>query len=90
MELAGRLSALAAPFELYAFPDAPHIKAQPRHKFAAYERNLDWFRFWLKGETDPAPVKAAQYARWRELTSPAQAQSQERSQSSRLAISNKR
>jgi hypothetical protein len=35
------------------------------HGFAA--RNLDWFRFWLKGEEDPDPAKAEQYARWREL-----------------------
>ena len=28
---------------------------------------VDWFRFWLKGEEDSNPVKAPQYARWREL-----------------------
>jgi hypothetical protein len=29
--------------------------------------NVDWFCFWLKGEEDPDPTKAEQYARWREL-----------------------
>jgi len=29
--------------------------------------NVDWFCFWLKGEEDPDPAKAEQYARWREL-----------------------
>jgi hypothetical protein len=28
---------------------------------------VDWFTFWLKGEEDPDPNKALQYARWREL-----------------------
>jgi hypothetical protein len=30
-----------------------------------YRRNLDWFCFWLKGEEDPDPIKAEQYAAWR-------------------------
>ncbi|MGF7148948.1 dipeptidyl aminopeptidase/acylaminoacyl peptidase [Sphingomonas zeicaulis] len=61
-----RLSA-AAMGELHVFPDAPHIKVLPRQKRAAYERNLDWFRFWLLGRSDPSPLKAAQYERWRRL-----------------------
>lgn len=51
--------------DLYVFPNEPHVKFQPRHKLAVYERNLDWFRFWLEGYEDPAPSKRAQYARWR-------------------------
>ena len=31
------------------------------------DRNLDWFRFWLKSEEDPDPTKATQYIRWQEL-----------------------
>jgi dipeptidyl aminopeptidase/acylaminoacyl peptidase len=53
--------------DLYVFPDEPHQKFQPRHKLAVYERNLDWFRFWLQGYEDPAPLKRAQYARWRAM-----------------------
>jgi dipeptidyl aminopeptidase/acylaminoacyl peptidase len=52
------------PVELYVFPEEPHLKIQPRHKLAAYERNLDWFRFWLEGYVDPDPLKASQYQRW--------------------------
>ncbi len=59
MRLAGK------PIELHAFADELHIKYQPVHKLATSERNLDWFRFWLKGEESDAPGKAAQYARWR-------------------------
>ncbi|MCD9033169.1 Atxe2 family lasso peptide isopeptidase [Luteimonas sp. Y-2-2-4F] len=53
--------------DLYVFPNEPHQKFQPRHKLAVYERNLDWFRFWLQGFEDPDPSKQAQYARWRRM-----------------------
>jgi hypothetical protein len=52
------------PVEMYVFPDETHIKWQPAHRLAIYERNLDWFSFWLRGRIDPDPAKAAQYARW--------------------------
>lgn len=51
--------------DLYVYPNEAHQKFQPRHKLAVYERNLDWFRFWLQGFEDPQPAKAGQYARWR-------------------------
>lgn len=66
VELMSRL-ATARMGEMYIFPFAPHIKAEPRQKLAAYERNLDWFRYWLKGEIDSDPTKAAQYRRWAQL-----------------------
>lgn len=58
---------LGLPVELWAFPHEPHIKFQPRHKRAVYDRNLDWFRFWLQGHVDPDPKKADQYRRWNEM-----------------------
>lgn len=66
-ELMARLSNSATPFEAYVFAQEPHIKVQPRHKLAVYERNLDWFRYWLRGYEDPDPAKAGQYARWRTM-----------------------
>lgn len=51
--------------DLYVFPHAPHQKFQPKHKIAVYERNVDWFRFWLLGDEDVHPDKAGQYAQWR-------------------------
>jgi len=51
--------------DIYVFPDETHIKFQPRHKLAVYERNVDWFRFWLQDYEDPNPVKAGQYRIWR-------------------------
>ena len=53
--------------DLYVFPNEPHQKFQPRHKLAAYQRNIDWFRFWLQGYEDPDPVKREEYKRWRAM-----------------------
>lgn len=57
--------------DLYVFPHETHNKFQPRHKLAVYERNLDWFGFWLLGVEDPDPAKAQQYAHWRSMRSDA-------------------
>ena len=51
------------PVELRIFPDEHHIKWQPAHRAEVYARNLDWFRFWLRGEEDPDPAKREQYRR---------------------------
>ena len=53
--------------DLYVFPNEPHQKLQPRHKLAAYERNIDWFRFWLQGYEDPDPAKREEFKRWRAM-----------------------
>lgn len=53
--------------DLYVFPDEPHQKFQPKHKLAVYQRNVDWFRFWLQGFEDDAPSKASQYRHWRSM-----------------------
>lgn len=55
------------PVEMYVFPDEHHVKWQPAHRLAIYERNLDWFDFWLQGYVDPDPRKAEQYRRWEEM-----------------------
>lgn len=67
VELAARLAQEGKPVELWAFPEETHLKYQPRHKAAIYERNLDWFRFWLQDHVDPDPAKAAQYSRWQAM-----------------------
>lgn len=59
-----RMRDLDLPSEMWVFPHEPHIKFQPRHKLAAYDRNLDWFRFWLQDHQDPDPLKAEHYRRW--------------------------
>lgn len=65
----GALREAGRPVEMYVFPDEYHNKWQPAHKLAVYERNLDWFRFWLLDEEDTGPDKAEEYARWSRLRS---------------------
>jgi dipeptidyl aminopeptidase/acylaminoacyl peptidase len=55
------------PLEVFVYPDEWHEKGWPSHRYAIYERNVDWLNFWLKGQEDPDPAKAEQYARWRGL-----------------------
>jgi dipeptidyl aminopeptidase/acylaminoacyl peptidase len=59
------LARSTTPVEMFVYPNESHQKVMPRHKLAVYERNLDWFRFWLQDYVDPDPKKAAQYDRWR-------------------------
>lgn len=75
IELYARLSRTSTPTEMYVFPDAAHIKVQPRQRLAAHQRYLDWFRFWLQGAIDPDPAKVEQYRRWSELRDRWQARS---------------
>ena len=56
------------PVELVVFPGEYHLKWQPAHRLRIYERNLDWFNFWLQGVEHGDPEKADQYARWRAMT----------------------
>jgi dipeptidyl aminopeptidase/acylaminoacyl peptidase len=87
LELYARLTNSTAPAELYAFPDEAHVKILPRHKLAVYQRNLDWFRFWLQNYVDPDPARTAQFARWRALAARRGPSSQDRSHSSVAASS---
>jgi dipeptidyl aminopeptidase/acylaminoacyl peptidase len=61
------LSRLRKPVELVLLDDGPHELEKPWHRMVAGQGTADWFVFWLKGEEDPDPAKAEQYARWREL-----------------------
>jgi len=61
------LKRLGKPVELIWLPDALHAPVKPLERMVAQQGNVDWFCFWLKGEEDPDPAKADQYARWREL-----------------------
>lgn len=55
------------PVDMYVFPGERHVKWQPAHRLAIYERNLDWFDFWLKGKENGGPERAEQYRHWRAL-----------------------
>ncbi len=59
------------PIEMHVFPREAHGLVQPIHMLVNYERQLDWFNYWLRNEEDKALSKTDQYARWnrlRELT----------------------
>ena len=61
------LKKLGKPVELFICPNELHVVNQPKHRYEIYERNLDWFRFWLKSEESSDPAKSGQYQRWRQL-----------------------
>jgi hypothetical protein len=58
---------LNKPVEMIIFADEGHIKNQPKHRYEIYQRNLDWFNFWLQGKEDTASEKRQQYMRWRSM-----------------------
>jgi dipeptidyl aminopeptidase/acylaminoacyl peptidase len=60
-----RRHGLASEWLLY--PNEGHVKREPANKWWVYDRNLDWFRFWLQDEEDTDPAKVEQYARWKEM-----------------------
>lgn len=67
LELYLSLKYARVPVEMHVFPNEGHTKRAPRSRYWASRRNVDWMRFWLKGEEDSDPALATQYARWREL-----------------------
>ena len=56
------------PVELYVFPDEHHVKWQPAHRLAIYNRSLDWFDFWLRCRIRSDPARQAQYRRWESMS----------------------
>jgi Tol biopolymer transport system component len=69
-EMFSNLRYLRKPVELFVIPDIQHgvhLLQNPAQRLASQGGTVDWFCFWLKGEEDPDPRKAAQYARWRVL-----------------------
>lgn len=66
-QLFAALRKAGTPVEFWAYPDEAHIKVEPLHRLAVYERNFDWFTYWLLGARDPAAAKAEQYHRWDEM-----------------------
>lgn len=55
------------PIDMFVYPEETHVKWQPAHKLALYERYLAWFCFWLKGEALQAPLLQTDIARWGEM-----------------------
>jgi dipeptidyl aminopeptidase/acylaminoacyl peptidase len=67
-EIYSGLRWLKKPTELLNFyPEGIHTLVKPGQRMTSQQTTVDWFCFWIKGEEDPDPAKAEQYARWREL-----------------------
>jgi hypothetical protein len=58
---------LGKPVDMVMLEDGDHVLEKPWERLVSQQGNVDWFDFWLKGEEDPDPAKAEQYARWHEL-----------------------
>lgn len=55
------------PADMFVFPDEHHIKWQPSHRLAVYERSLDWFNFWLNRELPQGGRRLAEAEYWQML-----------------------
>jgi len=67
LDVVAKFKYLGKPIELYVFEDETHVKWQPAHRLAVYERTVEWFQFWLMNTVDCNPAKADQYARWQAM-----------------------
>lgn len=61
------------PADLFVFPDEHHVKWQPAHRLAAYQRSIDWFNFWLRGVFPVDPVAREEAERWQFMKNEARA-----------------
>jgi dipeptidyl aminopeptidase/acylaminoacyl peptidase len=52
------------PIEMFVFPNETHYKWQPAHRKVVYERNIEWFEFWLNHRMNCASSRSTQYQRW--------------------------
>lgn len=67
LDVVAKFKYLGKPIELYVFENETHVKWQPAHRLAVYERTVEWFQFWLMNTMDCDPAKADQYERWKAM-----------------------
>jgi len=60
------MTGLGKPFELIIYPHAGHIINKPAQRYSIYRRNMDWLKFWLRGEEESGSDRENQYKRWRQ------------------------
>jgi dipeptidyl aminopeptidase/acylaminoacyl peptidase len=61
------LREVGAPIDMFVFPGEQHVKWQPAHRLAVYERSVDWFDYWLRGIRSSAPERQAELTHWDSL-----------------------
>jgi hypothetical protein len=64
------LREVGKPADLYIFPGEHHIKWQPAHRLAAYQRAMDWFRYWLMGALPADGRRREEALRWQAMDKP--------------------
>ena len=65
------------PVELIVIPQGAHALSRPSERMISLQGNVDWYRFWLKGEqraelvlaNETGTVLSDQYARWTSMAS---------------------
>lgn len=65
------------PVEMVLIPGGTHSLSMPSERMISLQGNLDWYRFWLKGEARTEPILVgetaaslqAQYDAWRQMES---------------------
>lgn len=63
------------PVEMLKFPEGGHALSRPSERMISLQGNVDWYRFWLKGERrealaipgETAQSLQAQYQRWEQM-----------------------
>ncbi len=61
------LTRLNRAVELYYYPNEDHQPDHPKARLASLQRNVDWYRFWLKGSRRQDVLLKDQYERWEML-----------------------
>lgn len=67
----GSLTALrqaGKPADMFIYSGEHHLKWQPSHRLAVYQRNIAWFEFWLKGIIPSDGETRQEVLRWRSMT----------------------
>jgi len=55
------------PVEMWVLKNGAHEVRDIDQQIQTNQLFVDWFRFWLQGEEDPASAKTEQYVRWRNM-----------------------
>jgi dipeptidyl aminopeptidase/acylaminoacyl peptidase len=61
------LGELKKPEEFVWLPFGAHVLVKPWERLASQQGNVDWFRFWLKGDEARTQSNSRLYDRWEEL-----------------------
>ena len=56
-----------APVDMFMFPGEHHVKWQPAHRLAIYQRSIDWFDYWLRGLRSQSVQRQRELQSWDRL-----------------------